>query len=110
MQECWKVGKQCAVDDLDASAERVDVVGKQRKVWRRNISGCLEDAAVVLQNRGGIGKISGEVAEVVDRVAGCRNPWTVGHLLDELDVRALQRVNERRGELVGPVRGAEGQC
>ena len=31
LQERGEVGKQRAVDDLDAGAERVDVVGEQRK-------------------------------------------------------------------------------
>ena len=38
LQERGKVGKQCAVDDLDAGAEGVDVVGEQPKALSRVIS------------------------------------------------------------------------
>src|ERR1700756_102731 len=48
-QERGKVGKQRAVDDLDAGAERIDVVGEQRKIGPRHSRGHFENEAVVLQ-------------------------------------------------------------
>src|SRR6201997_4334871 len=49
LQERGKVGKKRAVDDLDARAERVDVVGEQRKIGPGHGRGHFERETVVLQ-------------------------------------------------------------
>src|ERR1700742_2788357 len=76
LQECRKVGKQCAVHDLDAGSECVDVVGEQRELAGRGVGRRFEGEAVVFQCLRRLGQVVGEVAEVVDGVVGRRRPGT----------------------------------
>src|ERR1700727_2221085 len=105
-QERGKIREQSAVDDLDAGAERVDVVSEQRQIRWRNVGGRLEGKAVGLQCLRGLGEVVDEVAQVVHRVAGCSRPGTFRHLLDEFYVWALQRIDESRGGFAGSVHSA----
>src|ERR1700751_3106147 len=68
-QERRKVREQRAVDDLDAGAKGVDVVGEQRKIGPWHISGHFQTEAVGLQHPGALGQVVAEVAEVMDGVA-----------------------------------------
>src|SRR6516164_3367291 len=109
LQKRGKVGKQRAVDDLDAGAKGVDVVGEQRELGPGHVGGHFKGEAVVLQHSGGVAEVVGEVAEVMDGVAGRSRPRTSGNLLEQLDVRSLHGVDDRRGEFAGSGHGAERQ-
>src|ERR1700678_4298861 len=78
-QERGKVREQRAVDDLDTGAERVDEVGEQRQIRRRNVGGRLEGKAVGLQRSRGFSEVVDKVAQVMHRIAGCCGPGTFRH-------------------------------
>src|ERR1700741_1377010 len=59
LQESGKVRKQRAVDYLDAGPERVNVIGEQRQVRRRDVGGGFESEAVVLQHFCRVGEVIG---------------------------------------------------
>src|ERR1700756_2469347 len=109
LQERGKVGKQRAVDDLDAGANRVDVIGEQRKIGPGHVGGHFESEAAVLQHFCGISQVVGEVAEVMDGVPGRSRPRTSGNLLYKFEVRSLHGIDDGRGEFAGSARGAKRQ-
>ena len=88
-----------AVDDLDPDAEIVAVVGERRRVRRRRRGrraavGIRTPASSVL-SRGQIVTPEPDVVQVRVLVA---DPHRSGHLLDQLQVRGVDRVADRGGQ------------
>src|ERR1700733_14775960 len=109
LNERSEVWEQRAVDDLDAGAERVDVVGEHSELRVRYFSGHFEAETVVLQCTRRLDEVVGEVADMVDGITRCGRPRRFRNLLDQFDIWALYGVDDRRGQIANTGGGAERQ-